>query len=226
MPTDPEPFYEIGADAEIAPNVTLGYRYPGCKSPTRIGAKARIHSGTVIYADTVIGQRFTCGHNVTIRAECDIGDRVVILHGCTLEGRLKLGKGVKLMAHIYIPSRTTIGSMVFVGPGTTFLNARFPMREAVVCGATVGNNVVIGGGVTIGPGVVIGDNVFIGAGATVLNDIPANSLAYGTPARFKPLPDKFGKKNDPKQIFCGLDLWDNRPADMTWQYEDYFGKGE
>lgn len=151
---------------------------------------------------------------------------MVILHGCTLEGRLKLGKGVKLMAHIYIPSRTTIGSMVFVGPGTTFLNARFPMREAVVCGATVGNNVVIGGGVTIGPGVVIGDNVFIGAGATVLNDIPANSLAYGTPARFKPLPDKFGKKNDPKQIFCGLDLWDNRPADMTWQYEDYFGKGE
>jgi UDP-3-O-[3-hydroxymyristoyl] glucosamine N-acyltransferase len=69
------------------------------------------------------------GTTSTIRAECDIGDRVVILHGCTLEGRLKLGKGVKLMAHIYIPSRTTIGSMVFVGPGTTFLNARFPMRE-------------------------------------------------------------------------------------------------
>ena len=88
-------FYEIGAGAEIAPNVLLGYRYPGCRLPTKIGARARIHSGTVIYADTVIGERFTCGHNVTIRAECEIGDRVVILHGCTLEGRLKLGKGFK-----------------------------------------------------------------------------------------------------------------------------------
>ena len=224
MSAEQSPFYEIGPGAEIAPNVLLGYRYPGCRAPTRIGEKARIHSGTVIYADTVIGKRFTCGHNVTIRAECEIGDRVVILHGCTLEGRLKIGKGVKLMAHIYIPSATTIGSMVFVGPGTTFLNARFPMRQAVVKGATVGDHVVIGGGVTIGPGVTIGDNVFVGAGATVLTDIPANSLAYGTPAVFKPLPEKFGRRNDPKQVFCGLDLWDNRPADMSWQQEDYPGK--
>ncbi|MDB6093586.1 MAG: fdtC 1 [Verrucomicrobia bacterium] len=220
------PFYEIGPGAEIAPNVQLGYRYPGCRVPTRIGGRARIHSGTVIYADTTIGERFTCGHNVTIRAECEIGDRVVILHGCTLEGRMKIGKGVKIMPHVYIPSRTVIGSMVFIGPGTTVLNARFPMREAKVGGPTIGNNVVIGGGVTIGPGVVIGDNVFIGAGATVLKDIPANSLAFGTPAKHQPLPEKFGSRNDPRQVFCGLDLWDNRPGDETWKEEDFFGRAE
>ncbi len=100
------------------------------------------------------------------------------------------------------------------------------MRQPLVRGATVGNHVVIGGGVTIGPGVEIGDNVFVGAGATVLQDIPADSLAYGSPARFKPLPEKFGRQNDPRQIFCGLDLWDNRPADMTWQDEDFPGRGE
>ncbi len=221
-----KPFYEIGPDAEIAPNVMLGYRYPGCRAPTRIGARARIHAGTVIYADTVIGDRFTCGHNVTIRAECRIGDRVVILHGCTLEGRLQIGKGVKLMAHVYIPSSTVIGSMVFVGPGTTFLNARLAMREAGVGGATIGNHVVIGGGVTIGPGVKIGDNVFIGAGATVLKDVPANSLAYGSPARHRPLPEKFGRRNDPRQIFGGLDLWDNRPADESWRDEDFPGRDD
>jgi acetyltransferase-like isoleucine patch superfamily enzyme len=223
---DDAPFFEIGPGAEIAPNVMLGYRYPGCKQPTRIGERARIHSGTVIYADTVIGHRFSCGHNVTIRAECEIGDRCVVLHGCTLEGRLKLGKGVKLMAHIYIPSSTVIGSMVFVGPGTTFLNARLPMRAAGVKGATVGNHVMIGGGVTIGPGVTIGDNVFIGAGANVVCDIPANSLALGNPARIQPLPEKFGVRNDPKQIFCGLDLWDPRPSDDTWKDEDFPGRAD
>lgn len=216
----------LGADVEIEPNVMLGYRYPGCRGPTRIGAHARIHTGTVIYADTTIGERFRCGHNVTIRAECDIGDRVVILHGSTLEGRLKIGKGVKIMAHVYIPSRTTIGSMVFIGPGTTFLNARLPMRDLTVAGATIGNHVMVGGGVTIGPGVVIGDNVFIGAGSNVISDIPANSLAYGNPARPRQLPEKFGKGNDARLVFCGLDLWDNTPDDGTWESEDFPGRAQ
>jgi acetyltransferase-like isoleucine patch superfamily enzyme len=214
----------LGAGAEIEPNVMLGYKYPGWRAPAWIGERARIHSGSVIYADTVIGKRFTCGHNVTIRAECDIGDRVVILHGSTLEGKLKIGKGVKIMAHVYIPSRTVIGSMVFVGPGVNFLNARLPMREAVVGGATIGNHVSIGGGVTIAPGVTIGDNVFIGAGSLILKDIPANSLAYGVPARHQPLPEKFGTGNDPVQVCQGLDLWDNRPADTSWRDEDFPGR--
>ncbi|WP_218132942.1 acyltransferase [Dyadobacter soli] len=215
---------QIGAGAEIEPNVMLGYQYPGWQKPLVIGHRPRIHSGTTIYADTVIGHRFTCGHNVLIRAECEIGDRVVILHGSTLEGRIKIGKGVKIMAHVYIPSRTVIGSMVFIGPGVNILNATLPMREAGIAGAIIGNHVVIGGGATIGPGVTIGDNVFVGAGAVVMQDIPANSLAYGVPAKFRPLPEKFGNRNDSKQIFEGLDLWDNRPADGSWQQEDYPGK--
>ncbi|MBL9215676.1 MAG: hypothetical protein JNG83_09395 [Opitutaceae bacterium] len=214
-----EDYSEVGPGSEIAPNVMLGYRYPGCRQPVRIGERAKIHSGTVIYADTVIGRRFTCGHNVLIRAECEIGDRVVVLHGSTLEGRLKIGYGVKIMAHVYVPSRTVIGNMVFIGPGTTFLNARLPMREPVVKGATIGNHVMIGGGVTICPGVTIGDNVFVGAGAVVVKDIPANSLAYGNPARAQPLPEKFGRGNDPQQVFGGTDLWDNRPDDGTWRQE-------
>lgn len=214
---------ELGTGAEIEPNVMLGYQYPGWRLPARIGERARIHSGSVVYADTVIGHRFTCGHNVTIRAECEIGDRVVILHGTTLEGRLKIGKGVKIMAHVYLPSRTVIGSMVFIGPGVNFLNARLPMREAVVAGPTIGNHVAIGGGVTIGPGVTIGDNVFIGAGSLVLKDVPSNSLVYGTPARHQPLPERFGQGNAPEQVFQGLDLWDNRPSDDSWKQEDYPG---
>ncbi len=214
----------IGENCEIAPNVILGYKYKEWSKPALIGDMARIHSGTVIYADTVTGNRFTCGHNVTVRAECVIGDRVVILHGCTLEGKVTVGKGVKIMAHVYIPSRTVIGEMSFIGPGVTLLNARMPMREPGIAGVTIGNNVVIGGGATIGPGVTIGDNVFIGAGALVINDIPSDSLAYGSPAVHRTLPEKFGKGNDPVQIFTGLDLWNNIPDDKTWQDEEFFGK--
>lgn len=216
----------IGEKSEIAPNVMLGYAYQGWKEPAQLGSFAHLHSGTVIYADTHIGDHFTCGHNVTIRAECKIGDRVVVLHGCTLEGKIQIGKGVKIMAHVYIPSSTKIGDMVFIGPGVNILNANLPMRSPGISGVTIGNNVVIGGGVTLGPGVNIEDNVFVGAGSTVLKDIPSNSLAFGVPAKFKPLPEKFGKRNDPEQIFGGLDLWGSAFDDKSWLKEDFFEKAE
>ncbi|HBT08226.1 MAG TPA: sugar O-acetyltransferase, partial [Leeuwenhoekiella sp.] len=41
----------------------------------------------------------------------------------------------------------------------------------------------IGGRVTICPGVTIGDRAVIGAGSLVTKDIPADTLAVGSPAK-------------------------------------------
>ena len=48
---------------------------------------------------------------------------------------------------------------------------------------TVGNNVMIGAGAKVLGPLHIGDNSKIAAGSVVLNDIPANCTAVGTPAR-------------------------------------------
>ncbi|MDP7277180.1 MAG: hypothetical protein QF363_17000, partial [Planctomycetaceae bacterium] len=129
-PIESSKYYEIGKNAQIDEGVVLGYRYPGDSNPLRIGDHAIIRSGAIIYANTTIGHRFQCGHQVLIRAEVTIGDRCVVHHKCTLEGRLRVGNGVKIMAHVYIPSTTSIGDMVFIGPGTTLLNDKYPMRRA------------------------------------------------------------------------------------------------
>ncbi|MFR3812581.1 MAG: DapH/DapD/GlmU-related protein [Ruminococcus callidus] len=48
---------------------------------------------------------------------------------------------------------------------------------------TVGNNCWFGSNVTVCGGVTIGDGCVIGAGGVVTRDIPANSLAAGSPCR-------------------------------------------
>lgn len=210
-------FFQIGTNAQVDPGVALGYRYPGDSQPTRIGDHAIIRSGSVIYADTTIGHRFQCGHNVIIRAHCAIGDRCVVHHQCTLEGRISIGRGVKIMAHVYLPSATVIGDMVFIGPGTTFLNDKYPMRRAApVRGASIEDHVAIGGGVTICPGVVIGRNSVIGAGALVNKDVPPDTLAYGNPARHHRLPEAIAGGNLPELLLPQTDLWGAR-RDDSWK---------
>lgn len=214
-----EPFYEIGRDAQVDADVILGYRYPGDSQPTRIGDYAIIRSGTVIYTNTTIGHHFQCGHHVLIRAEVTIGDRCVVHHKCTLEGRIRIGSGVKIMAHVYIPSTTVIGSMVFIGPGTTFLNDKYPMRRpAPVAGPQLEDHVTIGGGVTLCPGIKIGRNSFIGAGSLVNQDVPPDTLAYGVPARHHPLPEAQARGNLPELLLPQTDLW-GAQHDDSWRDE-------
>jgi len=111
--------------------------------------------------------------------------------------------------------------MVFIGPGTTFLNDRYPTRrEAPVEGAIVEDHVCIGGGVTIGPGVRIGYNSFVVAGAVVVDDIPPHSLAVGVPARLRPLPENSRQGNLPELLLPQTDLW-GAQEDESWRDEEF-----
>lgn len=212
--------FQLGENAEIDDDVVLGYSYqPDC-APLRIGKQAIVRSGSIIYANTTIGDRFQCGHQVLIRAEVTIGDRCVVHHKCTLEGRLRIGNGVKIMAHVYLPSTTEIGDMVFIGPGTTFMNDTYPMRRAApVCGPRIEDHVSIGGGVSVCPEVTIGQNSVIGAGSVVTKDVPPNTLAYGVPARHYPLPENLSHGNLPELQLPQTDLFGHQ-SDESWRDEN------
>ncbi len=170
-----------------------------------------VNYGTLARTETTFAHRLK-------RAEVVIGNRCVVHHKCALEGRLRLGNGVKIMAHVYLPSRTQIGSMVSIGPGTTFLNARYRMREGSVQGATVEDHVSIGGSVTICPGVAIGRGAFIAAGAVVKKDVPPQTLAVGVPARHRPLPAGLPRENLPELLLPQTDLFGTQHDD-SWKDE-------
>ncbi|MFC9614279.1 sugar O-acetyltransferase [Streptomyces sp. NPDC056938] len=87
-------------------------------------------------------------------------------------------------------ARITIGEDCQIGPNVQLLTPTHPVEpqprrdklEAALP-VTIGDNVWLGGGVIVCPGVSIGDNSVIGAGAVVTEDIPANVVAVGNPAR-------------------------------------------
>src|SRR5512136_638708 len=146
----------IGEGTLVEPDVMVGFRYhPDC-GPARIGRNGILRKGTIIYGDVTIGDYFQTGHYAVIRAKVEIGDYCTVLNHSTLEGLIRFGRGVRIMSHVYIPSRTRFGDNVFVGPGVTFLNDRLPGRVEVMGvprGATIEDDVMIGGGCTIMAGI-------------------------------------------------------------------------
>jgi acetyltransferase-like isoleucine patch superfamily enzyme len=88
----------------------------------------------------------------------------------------------------------TIEDNVFIGHGVAFINDTYPRSTAAegrlqteadwkVEKTLVKKGASIGSGCTILSRVTIGENSIIGAGSVVTRDIPANSVAYGNPAR-------------------------------------------
>lgn len=137
------------------------------------------------------GENLTTGINL----------RIDIIRNNNFQPVLKLGKNIQLNDFVHIGvalevsigDNTLIASKVFISdhnhgsykgdyqsnPLTTSPISRELQSEKVV----IGNNVWIGEFVSILPGVKIGNGSIIGAMSVVSKDIPAYSIAVGSPAR-------------------------------------------
>ena len=206
---------EIGNGCQIDDNVILGYRFHADCGPTHLGRECSLRAGTVIYGDVIIGNYFLGGHNIVIRAQVRTGDHCAMGNHSAIEGIVRLGTGVRIMSHTYIPSRTWIGDHVFIGPGVTFLNDKYPYRRdpaPTPRGATLENDVMIGGGSTVLPEVTIGERSFIGAGTLVNKDVPPRSLVIGVPGQVSPLPKTLDCPNTRAYTTSSYDLWDQNKS--------------
>jgi maltose O-acetyltransferase len=124
----------------------------------------------------------------------DIGDNAIVeppFH-CDYGWNISLGAGTYVNVNCVMLdcAPVAIGALSKLGPGVQLCTATHPVGPAdrergleYALPIVVGTNVWIAANVVIGPGVTIGDNSIIGAGSIVLNDVPANVVVAGNPAR-------------------------------------------
>jgi acetyltransferase-like isoleucine patch superfamily enzyme len=117
--------------------------------------------------------------------DCEIGPETKIDAFVYIEEGVTIGAKCTLRPFVFVPTGVEIGDGVFVGPGVTFTNDRYPSVSGdwEVEKTIIEDRVGIGAGATILPGVTIGENAIIGAGTVVTDDIPPRTTVAGNPHR-------------------------------------------
>ena len=130
-----------------------------------------------------------------IRDRVKIGDKAVIMMGAVINIGAEIGEKTMIDMNAVIGARGTIGKNAHVGAGAVIAGVLEPPSKDPVI---VEDNVLIGANAVILEGVRIGENSVIAAGSIVTKDVPANSVAAGTPAKI--IKDKDARTAEKSKI--------------------------
>lgn len=152
------------------------------KHPLIIGENSIIRSGTIIYGDTIIGEKFQTGHRVTIREKTVIGNHVSVGTLSDIQGHCEIGNYVRMHSNVHIGQKSKVEDYVWIFPYVILTNDPTPPSE-VMEGVTVKSFSVIATGSIILPGVTIEGDSLVAAGAIVTKDVKETEVVGGNPAK-------------------------------------------
>ena len=178
----------VGRDTVIYPNVisegetSIG---DGCtiRSGTRL-TNARIGNGVnvldhCVIVDSSIGKNCTVGPFAHLRGHAEMSEDAKVGNFVELK-KTKLGRGSKA-SHLTYLGDATIGEDTNIGAGTVTCNYDGKNKHET----QIGNKVRIGSDTMLVAPVTVGDGVVTAAGSVVIEDVPADTLVAGVPAKVK-----------------------------------------
>lgn len=178
----------VGSGTILYPNVTVGR---GC----RLGQNCILHPGVTLYDNVQLGD------NVVVHAGARIGvdgfgyhpngltwDKIPHIGSVIIEDQVEIGAntcidrgciGDTIIGHgTKIDNLTQIAHNNHIGP-----NCAMAAMTAVAGSVTLGAHVIVAGQAGFKDHVSVGDNAVILARSGITQDIPANTMVSGFPAR-------------------------------------------
>lgn len=120
----------------------------------------KLHCPNIISPSAIISQSASLGvgisimPNVVINAKTIVSDAVILNTSCSVDHDCKIYTGVHISPGAHLAGNVSIGNCSWIGIGSTIIQNK-----------------------------IIGDNSIIGAGSVVINDIPSNVTAVGSPSK-------------------------------------------
>lgn len=127
-----------------------------------------------------------------IREQVEIGDNAVIMMGAIINIGAQVGAGTMIDMGAVLGGRAIVGERCHIGAGTVLAGVVEPASAAPV---VIEDDVLIGANCVVLEGCRVGAGSVVAAGAVVVEDVPAGSVAAGCPARvIKQVDDKTRSK--------------------------------
>ncbi len=138
----------------------------------------RCNSGVPMLDLTTQSARIEAG--AMIRDQVKIGENAIIMMGAVINIGAEIGSGTMIDMNAVLGARATVGKNSHIGAGAILAGVLEPPSATPVI---VGDGVMVGANAVILEGVQIGDGAVVAAGAVVTQNVPANTVVAGTPAK-------------------------------------------
>ena len=164
-----QPILEANADRIADCVVENDRRNSGVPLLDMKGVKARIEPGAII------------------REKVEIGEGAVIMMGAVINIGAVIGDGTMIDMGAVLGGRATVGKRCHIGAGAVLAGVIEPASATPVI---VEDGVMVGANAVVIEGCRIGENAVVAAGAVVVEDVPANAVVAGCPARIIKMKDE------------------------------------
>lgn len=134
-----------------------------------------------------------------IRDKVKIGKGAVVMMGAVVNIGAEIGDGTMVDMNAVVGARGKLGNNVHLGAGAVVAGVLEPPSKSP---CIIGDEVLIGANSVILEGVKIGKGSVIAAGSVVVDDIPENVVAAGSPAKVIKVVDS--KTKDKTKLLADL----------------------
>lgn len=121
-----------------------------------------------------------------IREHVTIADNAVIMMGAIINIGAKIGAGTMIDMGAVLGGRATVGQHCHIGAGAVLAGVVEPASATPVI---IEDDVLVGANAVVIEGVHVGQGAVVAAGAIVIDDVPANAVVAGVPAKVIKMKD-------------------------------------